>query len=385
MIPLMKVHMLPKDELMPALEKVLYSGMVTEGESVIEFEEKFQQWLGDYGLKDPCNLRPLSTNSCTSALQLSYRAAGIRDKIVLATPMTCTATNMPIFMEGGQIAWCDIDPTTGNISVDSVCQKINELGPERIGAISFADFAGYPADLEQLINISKEFNIPLVEDSAQSLGASYCGNKIGTIEAINFTCFSFQAIKHMTTIDGGAVICQSEKDWELVKRLKWYGINREAVKEATRFHYDIPDWGYKAHMNNINAVIGIKQLNYITNIIQHHQTNGWFFDVELYNVDGITTMRHLDNTMSSYWIYMAKVEDREGFAKMMLDAGIGVNIAHIRNDQYTCFKDKRWVINAEEERPGLEDFTDKYISIPCGWWVTPKDAEYIVETIKGGW
>src|SRR3954468_13947823 len=102
-IPLMKVFMPPEEELMPALKEVLYSGFVSEGTQVKKFEEKFQK-------KFNLGVRPLSVNSGTTALQLAYRCANVKKKIVLATPMTCTATNMPILQEGGEIVWCDIDP-----------------------------------------------------------------------------------------------------------------------------------------------------------------------------------------------------------------------------------------------------------------------------------
>ena len=383
----MKVHMPPPEELMPELQKVLYSGMVTEGEKVKEFEEEFKKYIG-------CSSRPLSTNSGTSALQLAYRCAEVRGKYVLASPMTCTATNMPILAEGGKILWCDIDSSTGNISTKDAKKKLEEYG-SKIAAISFVDFAGYPANLEELVWLKRVHGVKLIEDAAQSLGAKYwvgddyypfaTPHFIGSIKSIDYCAFSFQAIKHLTTIDGGALICNDEGKWDLAKKLKWYGINREAVKEATRWHYDIPDWGYKFHMNNVNATIGLSQLNHIGYIVNRHRTNGRFYDNALKDVDGLQLMKISNNAEPSYWIYMIKVEKREDFAKMMLAAGIGVNVAHIRNDQYTCFKDKQLVVNVDEELPGLQEFNDKYIAIPCNWAVTEEDREYIVDRIKAGW
>jgi dTDP-4-amino-4,6-dideoxygalactose transaminase len=382
MIPLMKVRVPPKEELMPALEETLYSGMLTEGKRVIEFEEKLQK---EFGFLE----RPLTTNSCTAALQLAYRCENVRNKIVLATPMTCTATNMPVFAEGGKIVWCDVDEN-GMIDVADVRKKIEQYGPENIAAISFVDFAGYLPNITELARIREQYEIPLIEDAAQSLGARWYDVHVGAIEWIDHTCLSFQAIKHLTTADGGALVMNpstAKLNWEKAKRLKWYGINREAVKEATRWHYDIPDWGYKFHMNNVAATLGLAQLkNFRHEVLYKHQNNGWFLDLALSEVDGISQIQNSEsNCSSAYWIYMVKVERREDFAKMMLDAGIAVNVAHIRNDQYSCFKDPELVLNADEDRPGLEDFNNRYIAIPCGWWVTRENLEYIVETIKKGW
>ena len=380
-IDLMKVHMPPKETLMPALEEILYSGMVTEGKKVKEFEEAFQKFIG-------CSTQPLSTNNCTAALQLAYRCENVKNKIVLASPMSCTATNMPILAEGGKIVWCDVDEN-GMIDPVDVRRKIEKYGKENIAAISFVDFAGYLPNITELARIREDFEIPLIEDSAQSLGATWYGTKVGSIEWIDYTCFSFQAIKHLTTIDGGMLIVNSateEKSWELAKRLKWYGINREAVKEATRWHYDIPDWGYKFHMNNVSATIGLSQLPVISGVIGKHISNGMNFNLQLYDAEGLISVTNSDfNCISSYWIYMVKVERREDFARKMTDAGIGVNVAHIRNDQYTCFQDPDCVKNIDEDLPGLTDFNDKYIAIPCGWWVTDEDREYIIKTIKEGW
>lgn len=377
MIPLMKVHIPSKEELIPALQDTLYSGMLTEGDKVKDFELALQS-------KFKFPVRPLTTNSGTAALQLAYRCADIKNKIVLTTPMTCTATNMPILAEGGKIVWCDIDSSTGNISIEDVERKINFYGVSEIAAISAVDFAGYPANWPALVEISKRTGIALIEDAAQSLGAKINGKYVGEFTADKFfTAFSFQAIKHLTTADGGALV--ASYNWDRAKKLKWYGINREAVKEATRWHYDIPEWGYKSHMNNVNATIGLTQLPHIDNIINIHINNGKFFNKELQGISGLSILNLIDGIDPSYWIYMIKVDKREEFAKAMLSKGIGVNVAHIRNDTYSCFLNDSNVLNPHEERSSLKDFNDQYIALPCGWWVTEKDREHIVKSIKEGW
>jgi dTDP-4-amino-4,6-dideoxygalactose transaminase len=290
---------------------------------------------------------------------------------------------MPILAEDGKIVWCDINPYTGNIDTGSLKNQIVKYANREIGAISFVDFAGYPADLTSLRDISDFSGIPLIEDAAQSLGAKWNGENVGNVA--EFTALSFQAIKQLTTGDGGALIVPSNKGWERVKRLKWFGINRDAIKEATRWHYDIPEWGYKAHMNNINATIGLTQLPYIDSNIAKHKKNGKYFDQVLQGVYGLTTLFIPKESEPAYWIYMVKVERRDQFAQMMQNAGIAVNVAHIRNDKYSCFKYSSNVLNSLEERPGLEMFNENYIGIPCGWWLTLEDREYIVETIKKGW
>lgn len=390
-IDLMKVAVPPEDVLLPVLKNVLYSGFISEGQQVKSFEEKFQE-------KFRLSVRPLSVNSGTAALQLAYRCCNVKNKIVLTTPMTCYANVCAILNEGGKIVWCDIDPLTGNISAKDVLAKVESYGRSNIAAISFVDLAGYPADISALVRISHDYTIPLIEDAAQALGAKWDGRYVGSAPNYDFdyqsiidhyVAYSFQAIKHLTTVDGGMLVINQEyselNSWDLAKRLKWFGINREAVKEETRWLYDIPDHGYKFHMNNVNAAIGLEQLNYIDSIIQTHKDNGKWFDENLKNISGLKLVNIPKLAEPSYWIYPVLVERKEDFAKMMKSKGIATNIAHVRNDSYSSMKNPEFVLNHTEVLPGMDLYEKEYIFIPCGWWVSSEDRTYIAECIKGGW
>jgi dTDP-4-amino-4,6-dideoxygalactose transaminase len=383
-IPLYKVFLPPKEELMPRLEEVLYSGFLSEGAIVKEFEEALQRSLGiSY-------LRPLTTNSCTAALQMAYRCSDVKGKVVLATPMTCVATNMPILEEGGDIVWCDIDPETGNIDPASVTAKMKEYG-DRVAAISFVDFGGYPADINRLDACRPDkCKVKLIEDAAQSLFASYDVKEypvmyrctVGADSRVDFVCLSFQAIKHLTTCDGGALITPNLKDWRRAKSLKWFGIDRDKESHLGRWYQEIPEVGYKFHMNNVNAAIGMAQLKHIANTMHRHRLNGSFLDSQLAEIDGIQPVKVSQDAKPSYWVYLARVERRKDFIKAMKAAGIGVDVPFFPNNFYSCFD---VALNAKEDLPGLEKFNESYVAIPCGWWVSDTDRRYIVETIKRGW
>lgn len=378
MIPLMKVYVPPKEVLMPALEETLYSGMLTEGVKVKEFEEKFKE---KFSLK----YRPLSVNSGTSALQLAYRMCKKENrKIVLTTPMTCFANICAIVNEGLKIVWCDIDSRTGNISWESVFDKVDEYGRKNIAAISFVDLAGFPNDINKLYAISKD-DIPLIQDTAQSLGSKFDNMYAGENPLITFAAFSFQAIKHLTTIDGGMLVSNKKDLLSEGRKLKWFGIPREAVKEETRWNYDINQPGYKFHMNNVNATVGLIQLDYVDQVIKKHKENGNWYNKNLHQISGIKTPFIPLGSEPSYWIYPLRVEDRENFAKMMKKKKIGVNIAHVRNDSYYCMKNADFVLNHTEELPEMNKYEEEYIFIPSGWWVTEENRQYVKECIQGGW
>src|SRR3989338_2880247 len=188
MIPLFKVFM--PESIMAPLKETLLSGYIGQGAKVDEFEAKMAGWLG-------CE-RILTLNSCTSALQLALRLAnvGFGDE-VLSTSMTCTATNVPVMAMGARIVWVDIDPRTGNLDPRAIEKKIGK----KTKAILAVHWGGYPCDLDEIHAVAKKHNLKVIEDAAHALGSVYKGKKIGNHS--DFVCFSFQAIKHMTTVDGG--------------------------------------------------------------------------------------------------------------------------------------------------------------------------------------
>ncbi len=373
-IPLFKVQIHSLEKMLRELKKVFNSGYIGEGEKVKKFEKELGNFLN-------CSSIPLSTNSCTSALQLAYRCSNVKDKIVLATPMTCAATNIPILNEGGKVVFCDINPNSGNISPESVKENIEKYGVEKIAAISFSDFGGYPATLDKLIELSKKYSIPLIEDASDSLGAKYRGKKIGTIKEIDYSCLSFQAVKQITTVDGGALICQNSKKRKFAKKLRWYGIDRDKIKGISRWQGNINERGYKFHMNNITASIGIEQIKYLKKVIQKQRENAKFFDEDLALIPGLEIPKKEKNVFPTYPHYLILVDSRNNFIKSMLEKGIDVGIVHKRNDKYSCFKNDF----GKEDLPGLEIFNSKYVFIPSGQWINKENREYIAETIKKGW
>lgn len=192
MLPLIKTHLPPREILMPKLEEVLYSGYIAQGEIVENFERKFEEFIGSG--------YTLSLNSGTAALHIALILADVNEgDEVISTAMTAEPTNVAIKMVGARVRWADIDYETGNISPRAIENAINE----RTKAIIVVDYAGTSVDVKSIQEISLKYNIPVIEDAAHALGTKYNGKKTGN--HFPFTVFSFQAIKHLTTIDGGAL------------------------------------------------------------------------------------------------------------------------------------------------------------------------------------
>ena len=387
-IPLFKVFM--SDDAPDAVKEVLTSGFIGQGSVV----DKFESQLSDY-FQHPY----ISTvNSATSAEHLGLHlikkpftftkmdAHGHRDVIwngindddeVLSTPMSCTATNWPIIHNNFKIKWVDIDPKTINMDMDDLERKISPTTK----AIMVVHWGGYPVDLERLRQIQEKclrlygFKPAVIEDCAHAMGSKYKSKYIGTHG--NICTFSLQAIKHITSVDGGLLFVPHEELNKRARLLRWYGIDRDDKQRLSmRCEGDIKEAGFKFHMNDVNATIGICNFNHVDEIVSKHRENGKYYDDNLKNIHGITLLERHPDFDSSFWLYSLLVDDRNSFMKYLKEHGIATSQVHERNDKHSCVKDYRTLL------PNLDKTVDRLVSVPVGWWVTNKDREYIVDTIK---
>jgi dTDP-4-amino-4,6-dideoxygalactose transaminase len=359
-IPLFKVHM-PNTVLEP-LAATLFSGYVGQGPRVDEFEHALAPWVGSQNV--------LTVNSGTSALQLALRLANVGyDDEVISTPMTCTATNTPIMAMGAKIVWADIDPLTGNIDPLDVERKISR----KTKAIMAVHWGGYPCEIAQLNAIGKRYNVQVIEDAAHAFGAKYLGQPIGSHS--DFVCFSFQAIKHLTTVDGGALVCRNTEAYKRGKLLRWYGINREAERKDLRCEEDVKEWGYKFHMNDLTATIGLHQLKSVGDVLRRHRANAAYYLERFRGLSGIKLLDYRIDRESAYWLFTIRVPDRPRFMEEMKNAGIVVSQVHSRNDLHTMF------VEFQRTLPGLNEFAAEHVSIPVGWWLNEQQRQYIADRV----
>lgn len=286
----------------------------------------------------------------------------------------CMATSEPFYNMGATLKFADIDPGTGNILPSSV----ESLVTDKTKAIVVVHWAGQPVDLDEIHRIAKPNGIKVIEDAAHSLRAYYKGKMIGSHS--DYVCFSFQAIKHLSTGDGGAIACKTVEDAERVRKLRWFGLDRHfksppGQPPASRWEQDITESGFKLHMNNITAAIGIRQMETIDSIIDLHQFNAKIYDNLIRNPN-VMTLNRPPNTVSSMWIYSMLVEDRPKFKKYMDECGIATDIVHVRNDKYSVFQKFR------RSLPGVDFFESRLTHIPVGWWLSEDDLNYIIECVN---
>lgn len=360
MIPLFKVF--HPEGIGQKIEELFRAGQITEGVHSDEFETKLGAYVG--------NPYTALVNSCTSALTLAYRMCDVRHgDEVITTPMTCMATNEPIITAGGHIVWADVDQT-GNIDPS----KLLSLATKRTKAIVAVHWAGQPFDIDAVNAVARSLKIPVIADAAHALGATYKGKPIAT--QCDYTCFSFQAIKHLTTADGGAISARNKLAYEKLKLLRWFGIDRKWP--GPKWEQDIVECGYKFHMNNLNALIGLEQMKHIDWIVAMHKRNGRFFDENINDSSFLTKIKRNPNSESAHWIYSILVENPQKFKQYMFDAGITVDAVHVRNDHYSVFNAYR----ADSRLPGVSAFASRLMNIPVGWWLTNDELNKIVEVVN---
>lgn len=372
--------------------KILDSGYIGQGAKVEEFEKNLKEFFN--------NDRVLTLNSGTSgihmALHLLKRPSNIylsdgydffeknwpgiqEGDEVLATAMTCTASNWPILANRFKIKWVDIDPNTLNMDLDDLERKISPTTK----AIVAVHWGGYPIDLDRLKSIQDKafqlygFKPAVIEDGAHSFGSEYKGKRLGNHG--NIVMYSLQAIKHITSIDGGILIMPHQDLYKRGKLVRWYGIDRDDNRKDFRCEADIPEWGFKFHMNDVCAAVGIENLKDAESIISKHRSNASYYDTHLKDVEGVTLLQRHPDHKSAFWIYSLLVEDRDKFYSYMKECNITVSQVHERNDKHSGVREYKTPL------PSLDRVINKVVSIPVGWWVTEDEREYIVDCIKRGW
>lgn len=362
-IPLFRVHMPPAAELMPELAQTLYSGYIGQGPRAAEFERELAGFLGYPNV--------LAVNSGTSAIQLALRLAGVRYGEVVTTPMTCAATALPILAEPAAPIWADVDPATGNIDPADVERKITR----RTRAILAVHWGGQPCDMDALNAISLKHEIPLIVDAAHALGASWDGWPV----VADYTCYSFQAIKHLTTGDGGLLATKTEADAERGRLLRWYGIDRTADSDDARTGTDITEPGLKWHINDVAATIGLAQIPHLPRVLAAHQDNAAYYDQRF---DGLVrTAQALPKAAGAWWLYTLiwdSEAERVTFMQHARANDVQVSRVHARLDRLTCFK-----TYPAGPLPGTDEFYSRMCCIPVHWGLTAQDRERVADVVTG--
>jgi len=363
-IPILKVYM--PSGAGKAVQDVLYSGLITTGPRTDEFEEKFGKVIG--------NPNVVATNSGTAAIVMALYMAGLRPgEEVICMPLTCVAVVEPVFQTGATIVWADVDPLNGNISAESIEQKVTP----KTRAIVYSHCLGRLADTGAINRVAKKHGLLTIEDAASAFGGEYDGRMIGVHS--DYTAFSFQAVKQITTGDGGMLSVKTSPERERAILLRNHGNDRHSKRTALTLNFDVTEAGWKCQMNDIAATIGLEQLKDFAGNREIHRRNNDLYMKRLKGVAGLEVIEEYPKARSNPWTFTVLVENREGFVRKLQEKKIGCSIIHMRVDAMTLFRPYR------SDLPALDGFYGRMMNIPVGWWMSEEMIHSVCDVIVAGW
>lgn len=349
MIPLFKPYM-PK---LPEIDNILHSDALAYGNYTRQFEDKLKSYFNTSYL--------VVTNSFSSAISVALTTLdiGFGDEII-SSPMACLASTQPYLSSGVKVCWADVDPSTGTLSPESVKKQITS----RVKAIIHNHFCGYPGYIDEINSIGKKYGIPVIDDGIECFGSEYKGKKIGDC-GTDITLFSLTAVRFPNCIDGGIIIFKNKEDYEKALLVRDCGIERSKFRDALGEidpNCDINLIGYNATMSNINGYIGSRQLEFVDEIFHKHrvQAKKW-----LTYLSGQCQLRPLyrQECNPNYWVFGVLAENKVDTIKRFRNMGYYASGVHMRNDLYSVFGKQ------DLELPGVEEFYNSFVALPCGWWM----------------
>jgi len=353
-------------ELEYIMDCVTSSWISSKGKYVAAFEEKFSEYLGaKYGV---------AVSNGTVALHLALATLGIgpQDEVIIPTFTMIAAANAVRYM-GAKIVLADSELRTWNIDPNKIEKKITG----RTKAIMVVHLYGHPANMDLIIKIARDHNLYVIEDAAEAHGAEYKGRKVGAIGDIG--CFSFYANKIITTGEGGMLVTNDEELAERARRLRdqAYDMNRR----KWLIHTGI---GYNYRMTNMQAAIGLAQLERIEIFIKTHRENAKLYNSLLKDIPGITLPPEEPWAKNVYWMYTILIDkdyfgiSRDDLMRELEKYGVDTRAVfypiHLQPPYREMFKGERY--------PIAEYLSERGVNLPSGNTLTKEQVEYVANAIK---
>ena len=355
---------IPKNSL-KALKKVFSGRWIGQGPLVDKLEKIFSTRFAN-------RMPSVAVGSGTDALHLAYILSGIKkDDEVICPIFTCTATNIPLLYVNAKIKFADINPDTLNISIESVKNLITK----KTKAIVFVNYGGLPCELKELNEIAKKNNLILIQDAAQSLGSTYQKKPITSYA--DFTIFSFQAIKQITSGDGGMLVLKNKKLQKKALRIRWFGIDR-LKKNGGTWENDIKEIGYKYQMTDIGASILLESIKEFKKIAAYRKK---IFNTYIQNLSKNKKIKIVNSNGDfghAHWLFTIILDRKDFLQKKLRSKFIETNQVHFRNDKYSIFS--RFVKNKKFKN--MDKIENKYLVLPIHTKMTAADAFKISNLIN---
>ena len=365
-----------------AVISVLKSDYLTQGPVVPAFENAIKKY---------CSVKSaIAVNSATSALHIACLAIGVsKGDLVWTSPITFVASSNCALYCGADIDFVDIDDRTYNISINALRIKLEVARTNgRLPKVVIpVHLCGQSCDMEAIWKLSREYGFKVIEDASHAIGAKYLGEPVGNCKYSDVTVFSFHPVKIITTAEGGIATTNNIVLAKRMDLLRSHGITRDP-NEMTKqpdgpYYYEQIDLGYNYRMTEIQAALGLSQMDRLDEFVSKRHEISKFYNILLQDVDVVIPWQNQD-CYSSWHLYVIRIKplsktyQREVFEKLR-ERGVLVNLHYIPVYKHPYYQSKGY---SKDDFPEAEKYYSEAISIPMYFGLTIEEIERVVNEIR---
>lgn len=350
------------------------SNWLSRGPKTQQFEELFAAYVN--------STHAIGLNSCTAGLHLSLLALGIGPgDEVITTPYTFIATANTIIHCGAKPVFVDIDPVTMNIDV----LKLEQAITSKTRAFIPVHFAGYPCDMDAILDIARRRNLRIIEDAAHAVYTRYKDNMIGSIGDI--TCFSFYATKNLCTGEGGMVTTKDEELADRIRVMSLHGLNKNAwnrYSEKGTWYYEVEYPGYKYNMTDIQAALGLVQLRRLSEMQDKRDMYAAMYSSAFANHEELIVPHNSEEHRHAWHLYVIRLQEhtlrvtRNEFIELLKEAGIGTSVHFIPVPYHPYYRKHGYSL---ADYPHSQAAYEAAISLPLYPGMTVEQIQYVIHTV----
>lgn len=363
MIPVFKPAV--GDDEWAAVRECFQTGWIGLGPKTAEFEKAFGEFIGAEYVS--------GMNSCSSALDMAFKILDISGGEVITPSLTFVSTNHAILYNHCTPVFGDVRRDTLTLDPDDVRRKITP----RTVALMLVHYAGHPCDMDAFMQIAREHNLAIIEDCAHAAGSTCNGQPVGTFGDAG--CFSFHAVKNVAMGEGGALVVKTQEQHERAIRLRWCGISKSTWERAQgksySWQYDVQELGYKYHLSDIAAAIGLVQLrkaetSRAARVRIWNAYNAAFADLP------VEPLAIHDNVTSTHLIYVLKTNRRDDLIDFLKDRGIGTSVHYYPNHRFDLYR------QYPADVPVTDEIAERIVTLPIYPGLTDEQTQTVIAGVR---
>lgn len=352
--------------------RALNNRWLTDGPILQKFEEKFQKYIS--------TKNALGVSSATHGLHLILKALDIKfnDEVIVPTLTFASSADAVTYCNAKPIL-VDVDSDTFNVSANQIEKKITK----KTKAIVLVHYGGQSCDMDEILTLSKKYDLKIIEDCAHALGSKYNGKKCGSFG--NAGCFSFYPTKIITSGEGGMITTNTKKLFEKMKLLRSHGMTKTPLDRESDadWYYDIHEMGFNYRLDEIRSSLGLSQFSRVDKINKKRIDIAKKYDKHISKINGLTIPVTKEKRNHIFHLYTIKVTkdyplSRNELFKLLYNKGIGTSIQYTPLHQLSYFKNKF----KKTDFPNANFIKDQILCLPIYPIMTDKQINFIIKTLE---